>query len=154
MTTNPPYTQKLLIAIEDAEGFRPMPYLDSRGHLTIGYGHKLPASTPTDGPTVPPSYSFDNAHILLKDDIAEACLVVAHLFPQLISRCVRTDVLIELAFILGGGPQGLPSWTRLIDAVNRANPIDVAWEILNSKAFRQIPERLLTLALRYLTRRY
>ena len=154
MNTREPYTQNLLQAIEDAEGFRPLPYLDSRGHLTVGYGHKLPAALIPDGPPAPPAYSWEKARVLLKNDIAEACTVVTNLFPQLIPRCVRTDVLIELAFILGGGPQGLPSWSNLIHAVNRGDPVVVAWEIVNSKAYLQIPERILSLALRYLTRRY
>jgi GH24 family phage-related lysozyme (muramidase) len=154
MTT--PYTPKLLPAIEAAEGFSPIPYRDPRGHLTIGFGHKLPnpPNPPAQSHTAPPTYSPENARILLMNDVAAATLVTNRLFPQLALPSVRTDVLIELAFILGGGPEGLPSWTKLIAAVNDDKPTDVAWEILNSKAFRQIPERLLTLALRYLTRRY
>jgi GH24 family phage-related lysozyme (muramidase) len=150
------YTEKLPSAIEQAEGFNPNLYLDSRGFTHIGIGHRLAFVVETFiiSTGFKPPITHDQALTLLTSDLRDAAHTVAILFPNCIVPSVRTDVLVELAFILGGGKAGLPSWRKLIKAVRADRPIEATWQILDSRAYWQIPERLLTLALRYLTRRY
>jgi GH24 family phage-related lysozyme (muramidase) len=149
-------TPHLKTSIKESEGFSALIYNDNLGFPTIGYGHKLcqvrqKASLDSE---IPIPLSEPKADEILTNDIADAAALAGKLWPYLETPSVRADVLIELAFILGGGPKGLPSFRKLIAAVKTNRPTDAAWQIINSKAYTQIPVRLLTLALRYLTRHY
>lgn len=74
------------------EGLRLKPYLDTTGHLTIGFGRNL-----TDV-----GISLDEARMLLRADLARAEAAVIEAFPWAQHLdAVRQAVLVEMCFNLG-----------------------------------------------------
>lgn len=118
--------QAMLMAQEgagprDAHG-RFLPYSDSLGHLTIGYGHLVAKGMPPD-----------IANMLFMSDIADAIDDIRHLFScyDQLSR-PRQLVLISMSFNLGR--ERLSVWTHFIGAVHRGAWNEAADHMLDSKA--------------------
>jgi lysozyme len=102
-----------------------LPYTDSVGKLTIGYGH-----------LVEKGLAPDIALMQFQVDIADAIEDVRHNFScyDQLSR-PRQLVLVSLAFNLGRDK--LSKFVRFIGAVHRFDWNDAADELLDSKAARQ-----------------
>ena len=121
--------------IRRAEGFRPMPYLDTAGVWTIGYGRAIGRV----------GISRAEADILLQNDLAH-CL-------QALTACdwwrdlddVRQGAILELCFQLGY--LGLIRFKRMIAALRRHDCETAANELLDSKyAIADAPGRAQRLA--------
>lgn len=108
----------------DAHG-RFLPYPDSVGKLTIGYGHLVEKGLPPD-----------IALMLFQCDVADAIEDVRHNFScyDQLSR-PRQLVLCSMAYNLGR--VGLSKWPRFIGAVHLGKWDEAADELLNSKAARE-----------------
>jgi lysozyme len=118
----------------DAHG-RFLPYEDSLGKLTIGYGHLVAKGLPPD-----------IALMLFQCDIADAIEDVRHCFScyDQLSR-PRQLVLVSMAFNLGR--ERLSKFTHFLGAVERGAWSEAADEILDSKAAREdAPSRYKALA--------
>jgi len=102
-----------------------LPYADSVGKLTIGYGHLVEKGLPPD-----------IALMLFQCDIADAIDDVLHCFScyDQLSR-PRQLVLISLSFNLGR--EKLSKFVRFIGAVHLGKWDDAADELLDSKAARE-----------------
>lgn len=108
----------------DAQG-RFLPYLDSVGKWTYGYGHLAEKGIPAD-----------IAMMLFNADIADALDDVRHncsCYDQL-SR-PRQLVMVSLAFNLGRA--GLAKFVRFLGALHLGHWDEAADELLNSKAAKQ-----------------
>ena len=120
--------QQMLMAQEGTgprdEHGRFLPYEDSVGKLTIGYGHLIEKGIPADV-----------ANMLFMCDLADALDDVHHNFPcyDQLSR-PRQLVLISMAFNLGR--ERLGKFVRFIGAVHLGKWDEAADELLNSKAAR------------------
>ena len=121
--------QAMLMAQEgtgprDANGYF-LPYTDSVGKLTIGYGHLVEKGVPPD-----------IAMMLFNADIADALDDVRHNFScyDSLSR-PRQLVLVSLAFNLGRAK--LAKFVRFIGAVHLGKWNEAADELLDSKAARE-----------------
>ncbi len=102
-----------------------LPYPDSVGKLTIGYGHLVDKGLPSD-----------LALMLFHADIADAIEDVRHncsCYDQL-SR-PRQLVMVSLAFNLGRS--GLAKFVRFLGALHLGHYDEAADELLNSKAAKQ-----------------
>ena len=111
-----------------------LPYPDSLGKLTIGYGHLVEKGVPPD-----------IALMLFNTDIADALDDVQHVcscYDQL-SR-PRQLVLVSLAYNLGR--EKLSQFVRFLGAIHLSHWEEAADELLNSKAAKQAPERYSQLA--------
>ena len=108
----------------DAQG-RFLPYEDSVGKLTIGYGHLVEKGLPSD-----------IVLLLFHVDIADALEDVRHCFScyDQLSR-PRQLVLCSMAFNLGR--ERLAKFVRFIGAVHRSDWEEAADEIMDSKAARE-----------------
>jgi lysozyme len=116
----------------DEEGLSLKCYLDSEGNPTIGVGHLL--KKPCD------DISLEQAGKLLAEDIKiakgelrEKLLVYAELDP------VRQYVLLSMCFNMGIGK--LLQFKRMIAALEARNYAMAAWEMQDSKWFKQVKRR-------------
>jgi lysozyme len=102
-----------------------LPYEDSVGKLTIGYGHLVDKGLPPD-----------IALMLFNADIADALDDVRHNFScyDQLSR-PRQLVLVSMAFNLGRAK--LAKFVRFIGAVHLGKWNEAADELLDSKAARE-----------------
>lgn len=127
---------KLTASIQQHEGLRLFPYLDTVGKTTIGYGRNL-----TDvGITEP------EATALLSDDIR---LCLSQATSQTWWACVsdndaRGNAMLELLFVLG--PPKLDEFVNTLAALRNRDYETAATEIINSTLDHQDGQRINTLA--------
>ena len=108
------------------------PYLDTKGRLTVGYGHRLDQPITTL-----------RAESYLTDDLEDAEAGVRSLkLPSL--DTVRHDVLVEMVFQLGA--DGVLGFDRFITAVKSSDWDGAANEMLDSLWARETPARAKELA--------
>jgi len=114
------------------EGFNGMPYDDSLGYPTIGYGTKLPINK-------------DEAELLLKYRLKQKRdeLIIAMPFVYNLSED-KQKVLYEMSYQLGVG--GLLLFKRMWSALKSGDFERAADEMLDSKWAVQTPERAEKLA--------
>ena len=115
------------------EGLHLKPYVDTVGKVTIGVGRNL-----TDV-----GLSLPEIGNLLADDIERARRLVQR-FPWFNDLdMVRTKVLVDMAFNLGGRLLG---FKLFLAAVGRGDYTVASTEMLNSAWARQVPTRAARLA--------
>lgn len=116
------------------EGRRAIPYQDTRGFWTVGYGHKM---------TNPLSDAAMDQ--ILADDIqaaTDAARAVAPTWAQLTPA--RQEVLIMMAFNLGQA--GLAKFRLLFQALSQEDYAGAAREMLDSTWATQVGDRATRLA--------
>ena len=127
-------TKNFVDRIKQHEGFSGVPYKDSLGRTTIGYGRCTDTNPITK----------DEAEFLLYQDLvkarssAGAFSFYSNLSPK------RRQVLIEMIFQLGFG--GVRKFRKMLDSLERADYKSAASEMINSIWYRQTPERCQKLA--------
>ncbi len=122
----------LVESIKKHEGFVGMPYNDSLGVPTIGYGTKLPITE-------------SEADLLLKSRMyqkKEELERVEPFFKELPKE--KQDVLLEMAYQLGVG--GLLKFRKMWKALKRFDYKEAAKEALDSRWAKQTPKRAEELA--------
>ena len=118
----------VMIELKQEEGFKGMPYKDTRGKLTIGYGTKLPITE-------------QEATILLGHRLEESrkevinCIENIHLLPNLI-----IEVLVEMNYQLGTSK--FLEFKRMLKAVDEHNWKDMIKEMKDSKWYGQTKNRV------------
>lgn len=131
--------QRLRRWLQAEEGLSRVAYADSRGLLTIGYGHAL--SRPL---------SLRACELILDDDVADTIGQLAIRFPWVDGLDdVRACVLADMAFNLGTA--GLAAFTKVMGAVQSGDYGIAADEMLNSRWSLQVGARAHTLAERMRT---
>jgi lysozyme len=116
------------------EGWRPVAYLDTEGHWTVGVGHNL-------------ERPLSEAAILqiLEDDVQEAYQDCLHLFPWFKELTInRQRVLVNMCFNLG--IRRLLGFTKMLTALEVGAYETAAEEMLDSKWARQTGGRATELA--------
>ena len=112
------------------EGLRLMPYKDTTGHVSIGYGRNL------DGVGI----SLDEARAMLENDIDRAEDAVLKAFDWAADLDpVRYGVLVMLCFNLG--IRTLMTFQRTLQAMKDREWEQAALHLLNSKAASQTGQR-------------
>ena len=120
------------------EGFRATPYVDTTGHLSVGYGTNLDAGL-----------SESAASALLVAQATELANELATYTWASGLNDVRASVLIELAFNLG--MTGLMRFQRMIAAIRSGDWGGAHDELLDSDAALELPVRYQMLAEMLLT---
>jgi lysozyme len=115
------------------EGFRASVYVDTRGHMSIGYGFNVDAGI-----------SEPAAAALLTAQASESMSILQSLPWYAPLNDVRASVLIELAFNLG--ITGLLGFTNMIAAIRAGNWRAAHDQLLDSDAAREMPARYRALA--------
>ena len=111
------------------EGFSPRPYKDTRGFLTVGYGHNLDVDmTQEEGRAL--------LEIRLRNTIRELLKVLPDLYEYGENRA---NALIDMAFNMGIG--GFKGFKEMIKAIKAGNWGLVAEEAELSFWFSQVGSR-------------
>lgn len=119
----------------DFEGFSPTTYIDTLGHLTIGFGHKLSAEFVSHAPV-----DRDQAVALLWVDIHDAMKGATRVYPEFdtLPEPAR-EALIHMAFQLG--TTGLSRFANLKKAIRLKNWSLAGTECIHSRWASQTPKR-------------
>jgi lysozyme len=116
------------------EGLRQVPYQDTRGNWTVGYGHLMRNPLP-----------LSLCEALLDIDIAQAEIALLRAFPWVTGvSAARYVVFVNLVFNMGAG--GLASFTKMLAAAQRGDWESAAGELLDSDYARQTGARAQRLA--------
>ena len=118
---------RLITSIKKNEGFSSKPYLDTTGHLTIGYGTKLPITK-------------KEAELLLFHRLVEKIKELEKKYPKFnnLDGLVQM-MLIEMSYQMG--VKGVLSFTDMLKHLENEN-YDLAYkEGLDSLWYRQTPNR-------------
>lgn len=111
------------------EGLRLKPYKDTVGVLTIGYGRNLEKGI-----------SHAEAEYLLENDLDEAIRVAKQLVPSFLNlSSVRQEVLVEMAFNLGG-PR-LAGFKKMLAAIEAKDFTTASKEGRDSLWYQQVKGR-------------
>ena len=117
------------------EGLRLLPYVDTVGKISIGYGRNL-----TDN-----GINQLEADAMLRQDVQRTWNDLIHAFPDVESLdSVRQSVLGNMAFNLG--VSRLSKFVGMWDAVQRGDFQTAASEMLNSEWAKQVGARATRLA--------
>ena len=123
-------------AVKEAEGWRPKPYRDIEGKLTIGWGFNVDAGM-----------DLELGQIVL-DHLLRRCVIeLTKSFEWEEIRQMgasRAAVCLEMLYNLG--PRGFRGFRKMIGAVKRRDWAAAADEILDSAAARTLPRRYERLA--------
>jgi lysozyme len=125
--------------LQTEEGLSRIAYPDSRGILTLGYGHRL---------SVP--ISVRAADLILDDDIGDMLGALPLRFPW-VNRLndIRQAVLGDMAYNLG--VSGLAAFTQMLAAVQAGDYATAADQMLQSAWATQVGTRAHVLAERMRT---
>ena len=123
---------ELIEMIKKHEGFRGMPYNDSLGFLTIGYGTKLPLTE-------------EEAELLLKHRLDEKVIELSEKEPFYLELPETAQkVIANMAYQMGVG--GVLKFKKMWAALKNRNYKKAADEMLDSKWAKQTPNRAKELA--------
>ncbi len=121
-----------LSAYDDATGTAIIPGSAVRGWPTIGYGRNLASA----------GVRQSEAQAMLTNDVNDNQADLMRMFPWFAALApVRQDVLENMAYNEGEGPDGLRSFTKMLAHLAAGEWDGAADEILNSDAARALPAR-------------
>ena len=134
MSTPAQPSDALKARIRHHEGFRSDPYVDSLGHVTYGYGHKI---TPINKLS---------AERLLTSDLQIAFAHTVDLFSDVWRNLnqVRREVLVEMVFQMG--KTGVSKFKRMRQALREEDYHTAGNEMVDSRWREQTPKRATCLA--------
>ena len=124
--------ERVIESLKQEEGFRGIPYKDTLGILTIGYGTKLPLTK-------------EEAEILLKYRLDEKILEISEKEPFFLDLPQEAqEVIANMAYQLGVG--GVLKFKKMWAALKKGDYQKAADEMLDSKWAKQTPNRARRLA--------
>ena len=143
-----PSLPTLLARLKESEGWRSHVYLDTTGHLTIGWGHNLGKLV------LPPGVDYDDVKIVpvngITMTIGEALLVgdVLDVIASLRTRIPwfdrldepRQQCLSDLAFNMGV-TKLIEGWPNFLEDVRQGRYDEAAETLRGSKWARQVGRR-------------
>jgi lysozyme len=122
-------------ALAEFEGFSATPYVDTRGNLTIGYGHKLDAKYISHAPV-----DREQAYRMLWSDVEHAESGARRVYPYFnVLPEKAQEALIHMAFQLG--TNGLSKFVNLKKTIDNKRWADAGSECLHSHWQKQTPKR-------------
>ena len=122
----------LVAEIKDQEGFRGLPYDDSRGHPTVGWGTKLPI-TKAEG-----AWLLETRLADTHDRLASAWL------PYETMNKARQGALLDMSYELG--VEGLLAFHDMLAALERGDWAAASTAALASKWASEVPIRAIVIA--------
>jgi lysozyme len=129
----------VISSLKRNEGLRLKAYKDSRGNLTIGYGHKVLSGDPK-------VVDKDKAEELLQNDLEIAMRSVNNLPEDILNNLNkdRKEVLVRMTYNMGG--RNLREFKKMLDAIRRNDFEAAANEISSGIYSKQVGNRAKELA--------
>jgi len=128
-------TPNIIALIKKHEGCSLVPYSDSMGFSTIGFGHLCRQDEDFSN-----GITQDQADLMCLADISTAYGDALSLFPKMDGICeARQAVLVDIAFNLGR--QKLSHFVNFIAAVIAERWVQAAYELRNSLWYNQVGDR-------------
>ena len=123
------------------EGFKRVPYLDTKGNTTIGIGHELHMTITQAQKRYPQPLTSDEVKDLLAEDVKEVESQAKAIFSKSWDSLndARQAVVIDMLFNLGFGT--FSEFHDFIGAVLLGRWDAASKEILDSDAARELPTR-------------
>lgn len=122
--------------LQKFEGFSATSYVDTTGHLTVGFGHRTDKSV---------AISRETALAVLADDIAKAEQGARHAFPTFSAQPQHVqDVLVELTFQMG--QSGMRKFVKFGQAIQSRDYALASACLIDSRFHKQNTQRCETLA--------
>ena len=126
---------RLINSIKQHEGKSNLPYRDSVGRLTIGYGHNLENKPLPD----------DVLELVLQHDVEDAITEARSALLYFDSlNASRQEVVVEMVFNLG--LNGFKSFKKMLRALRNRDFTIAATEMLDSRWHEQVGDRAEELA--------
>ena len=119
--------------LQTEEGFRSLPYVDTTGHLTIGFGCNLDAGWSKDLATIVLTYQTQQVYNTL----------TVYWWASGLDD-VRMSVVVDIGFNLG--IHGLLNFVNMLSAIGKKDWQKAHDELLDSDAARHLPARYNALA--------
>ena len=124
--------------IKEHEGYRLTVYKCSEGFDTGGYGHKI-----IEGEEIPTSEEgWSN---LFEQDFQTACDGADNILGDCDIDIVAREVIIEMVYQMGEG--GVSKFKGMLSALKEERYTDASDEMIDSRWYRQTPNRASELAL-------
>ena len=126
---------RIMNQLEQFEGFREAPYLDTQKQWTIGFGHKLSHDYVSHAPV-----TEQQAREMLRKDVLAAENGARKVYPDFASLPpLAQEALTHMSFQLG--TSGLAKFTNLKKAISLKRWPDAGAECLHSRWAVQTPKR-------------
>ena len=125
--------------VKQNEGFRNKIYKDTLGFATIGYGHKVVEGDPFEEGV---EYPKEQLEEVFKTDLEHAQLLCENMFmcdlsydaPELLKE-IYTEMIFQL------GPGGVSKFKKTFDYVKMKKFKEASIEMLDSRWYKQTPNR-------------
>ena len=129
-------SMELMERIREHEGFSRTPYMDSTGHITVGYGRNLEDKGITKS----------EAEYMLINDINNAIDQMLNHLSYVVEDLNdgRKEVIVEMIFNMG--IYNVLKFRKMIAALQEHNYLKASREMLDSKWAKQVGQRALDLA--------
>ncbi len=125
------YIDKVLDFLRDVEGLKLEPYVDTTGHLTIGYGRNLSSK----------GICQLEAEFMLQNDVKEILDFLRDYFEDF-DRYPDEVKIVLISMVFNLGENGFLGFKKFIDCVKRRDWHCAAYELLHSKRALQVPSRV------------
>ena len=135
------YSKLIERLITRNEGFKRVPYLDTRGNTTIGVGHELHMTLAQAQKRYPHPLTSEEVKALLSEDVKEVETQARLIFGKSWDSFndARKAVVIDMLFNLGFGT--FSEFHNFIDAAKKGRWDAASFEIEDSDAARELPTR-------------
>ena len=131
--------ESLADRVKQNEGFRNKIYKDTLAFATIGYGHKV---TEADDFKEGVEYSKEELEKVFQQDLETAMMLCDNMFmcdlrydPPELLREIYTEMIFQL------GPGGVSKFKKTFDYVKLKQFKEASVEMLDSKWYKQTPNR-------------
>ncbi|WP_114193509.1 glycoside hydrolase family protein [Edaphovirga cremea] len=133
---------EIIPLLEQEEGTKLSPYIDSLGYPTVGTGFKIgPQGAPLRNYVFDITQSTCDAWLQSLVDSTTLTMSRSSDISATIPHCnqARQDILTSMAYQMG--VEGLAGFHNMLNAINRGDFDAAASEMLNSTWAKQTPER-------------
>ncbi|KAK3597186.1 hypothetical protein CHS0354_003684 [Potamilus streckersoni] len=137
---DPDFLDQLRLELTNDEGYKVKIYVNKKGNLTFGIGHKITRKDPEFGKPLGTKVSKKRIEEAFKADVKAAIESCCKLFKNIPNLPKEVQlILFNMRFNLGHS--GLEGFKNFRKAVNGRNWVEAANKMVKSKWYKQVPNR-------------